>query len=222
MFIEKKLEPPPIEQDWKRRVVVTTNLEITKESPSTLHLYYASVSMRLEQPRHFMRAGFQDDRLEWLGVIADALQKGLPIPEADFEEIVGALKRISEGTPAAKALGLTEDKRRRRKIDLNKMHQIASSVYYYSKNGHPITDNSSSPDALDCAYAMAAKEWGLDIDNNRENRELGIRRARQAWEIFGESITQFFETGLWNEPPPSIEKLTSSLRKKPKKKKPKK
>lgn len=207
-FIEKKLAPPPVEQEWNRRVVVTSNLEVTKESPSVLMLHYLSVHSRIRDSKHFMQAGFQDDRLEWLGIIADALQKGLPIPEADFEEVVNALKKISEGTPAAKAFGLTEDKRKRRKIDLEKMHQIARSVYYYSKNGYPLADSSKK----DSAFVMAARDWGSGSDNE-VRREREARRARQAWEIFGESITQFYETGLWEEPFPSIEKLTSSLRK---------
>lgn len=207
MELTKKLDAPINPKNWKRRAVRTCDVEITLESDSILRGYYQVVEGRLEEPRHYMRAGFQDDRLEWLRVVADALGKGLPIPKNDFEELIDILKGVADGVLPAKAFGLDSDKRKQRTIDLKGLREIAETVYIYSKQGYPLSASKNK----DSAFVMAAKSLGFKTET-RTRKEA--RRAQQGWEIFGGSITTFWETGTWREPFPPIEKLTPKQRKK--------
>lgn len=192
--------------EWKRQAVATCNVEITGKSAPALRVGYVSVSSKLEDPRYLMGAGYQDQRREWLGVIADALQKGLPIPEDDFLDAVAMLKRVAEGEPPAKAFGLSNGRGRKKETErLNNLRRIAGAVFRYSKQGHPISiEPSSKLGTPESAYCMAAK-----CHNVKESR------AREAWELFGESLSRFYAGGLWQEPWPSVKKLNSKKRKTP-------
>lgn len=207
MQITKKLDAIN-SKDWKRRVVVTGDIEITNASPPALLLAYAEVFQNIKTPRHLMRAGYQDARREWLGVIADALQRGLPIPECDFEEIVLMLKKIADGELPAVVFCLDDDARKKRKINLQALHEIANTVYAFYKQGYPLVEESKK---VETAFMMTAKSLGFKTETRLKKE---ARRARQGWEIFGVSITEFWETGIWEEPFPSIEKLTAKTRKK--------
>lgn len=190
--------------DWKWRAVLTSDVEITKESPTLLHVRYLSVFTRIDKLGYLARADYQDKRRAWLGIVADALQKGLPIPEDDFDELALMLKQIADGMSPEKALGLDSDKRKQRSSNrLGKLHQIAHSVFYYSRNGHPLTEHSSAADASVSAIQKAADHF-----------KVKARYAQEAWEIFGEVISRRFDEGLWNEPRPGIKKLTRKPRSK--------
>lgn len=184
---------------WKRRAVATCNVEISAESPSAVRVGYASVSKRLEAPRHLAAAGYQDQRREWIGIIADALGKGLPVPEADFLEIVAMLKRAAGGDDVAEAFGLKRSKGGKKDTErLNRLHGIAEVVFAFSKKGHPLSvESSKEVGAPDSAYIKADELLGI-----------GVREAREAWVLFGESLRKFYGDGLWEEPLPTAKKLT--------------
>lgn len=197
MTVEKSIE-------WKRQSVATCNVEITEKSTGALRGAYYSVAYKLKDPRYLMGAGYQDQRREWLGVITDALEKGLPIPEADFLEVVAMLKKVADGEPPAEAFGLKKAPGGTRNVErLNKMHCIADAVFRYNKQGHPISvEPSKKSGSLPTAYRMAAADY--DVNDSH---------AREAWELFGESLLQFYAGGLWEEPMPSVKKLNSKKRK---------
>lgn len=192
--------------EWKRRAVATCDVELTENSAPALRVGYMSVSSELEAPRYLMGAGYQDQRREWLGVIADALQKGLPIPQSDFLEIVAMLKNVADGEPPAKAFGLSNANGRKKETErLNQMHKIADTAFRYSKLGHPLCMNQSKKEnAPISAFRLAAAD-----------HEVKDSHVRDAWELFGESLTKFYAGGLWQEPLPSVKKLNSKKRKTP-------
>lgn len=195
--------------EWKRQVTATCDIDLTEKSAPALCLAYFSVAGKLEAPRYLMGAGYQDQRREWLGVIADALQKGHPIPTADFLEVVGMLKKVADGKPPAKAFGLNIAPGRKKETErLNQMHRIADAVFRYHKHGHPISvEPSGKLGTPESAYCMAAKCHGVKESH-----------AREAWELFGESLSKFYTGGLWQEPFPSEKKLNQKKRKSPKRK----
>ena len=192
--------------EWKRQATAACDIEITEKSAPAARVAYVSVASKLEAPRYLMGTGYQDQRREWLGVIADALEKGEPIPTADFLEVVAMLKKVADGELPAKAFGLINARGRKKETErLNQMHTIADTVFRYSKTGHALSvEPSSKPGTPESAYCMAAKCHGVKESH-----------ARDAWELFGESLSQFYAGGLWEEPFPSVKKLNRKKRKTP-------
>ncbi len=188
---------------WKRQAVATCDIEITEECAPAVRDHYVSVASKLEVPRHLMRNGYQDQRREWLGVIADALKNGSPIPEVDFLEVVKMLKNVADGALPAEEFGLHSTRGRKKDTGrLNQMHKIADEVFRYSKCGHSLSVAPSSKiGTSNSAYDMAATKF-----NVKESH------AREAWELFGESLTKFYADGLWQEPLPSATKLNMKKR----------
>ncbi len=192
---------------WKRRVVVTRDIELTLTSPPELHIAYASMFLQLETPRHLMHAGFQDARREWLGVIADALHRGLPIPEKDFDELVEILKKIADAETPAKAFGLSDDKRKQRTIDLDGLNRIAWTVHYYSKQGFPLGTSNKK----ESAFMMAAKSLGFKTETRLQKE---ARRAQEGWDLFGHGIMELCNGRAWEQALPPLKKITRKPRKK--------
>lgn len=190
-------EDKPIKRE--RKAAVTCDIEITENSSPALRVGYVSVSSKLQSPRYLMGAGYLEQRCEWLGVIADALKKGDPIPTDDFLEVVAMLKRVADGESPATAFGLARSSGRQQDSErLEKMHEIADIVFRYSKAGHPIGEvRSKKPDAPVGAFRMAAAYF-----------DVSDRQVKEAWSMFGESLSRFYAGGLWEEPWPSKERLT--------------
>lgn len=199
MQVTKKLDAVD-PKAWKRKAVRTLDVEITLESDQLLRAYYLKVKNDLEHPRHLMRAGYLNERRDWLGGITNALQKGWPIPEDDFNELIAALQAIALGEAPAKALGLHPRKGRRKDpLLLEKQHKVANDVYSFFKAGHPLSVEGVTN--KDSAFSRAAEACGVPE-----------RMAREAWMIFGETIREFWETGIWEENLPSVKKLTQKAK----------
>lgn len=185
---------------WKRKAVRTLDVEITPESDPVLRAYYLKVNSDLDHPRHLMRAGYLNERRDWLGSIANALQKGWPIPEDDFNELIAALQAMASGEAPAKAMGLNPRKGRSKdSLLLEKQRKVAGDVYSFSKAGHPLSVEGVT--SKDSAFYRAAEANGVPE-----------RMAREAWAIFGETIREFWETGIWQENLPSVKKLTQKAK----------
>ncbi len=189
---------------WKRQAVASCNIEITEKTTSAVRIGYLSVAGKLEVPRNLMGAGYHDQRREWLGVIADALEKGYPIPEADFLEVVAMLKKTADGEPPEKAFGLNNSRGRKKETErLNRLRKIAIEVYAFSKDGHPLSvEPSAKIGTKASAYSMAAQRC-----------KVKERLARDAWDLYKDVLLDFYKGAMWQESLPSKDKLTNKKRK---------